>query len=115
MAQLQLRYVAGEIDQVQVHDELMRWYRPDVALAADVCPLPPGRVYPYAAEMAALMVEMKDLPPYVPYIVMDETVPLLGSPFEADQPPLDLFSLSALFNTPAFPLASEGRQPTLLN
>lgn len=99
MARLQLRYVAGEIDQVQVHDELMRWYRPDVAPAADVRPLPPeqpGRAYPYAAEMAALMVEMNDLPPYVPYIVMDETVPLLGSPFEAGQPPLDLFSLSVI-------------------
>ena len=79
MAQLQLRYVAGEIDQVQVHDELMRWYRPDVAPAADVRPLPPeqpGRVYPYAAEMAVLMQEMNDLPPYVPYIVMDETLPI---------------------------------------
>ena len=80
MAQLQLRYVAGEIDQVQVHDELMRWYRPDIAPAADVRPLPPeqpGRVYPHAAEMAALLVEMNELPPYVPYIVLDETLPLL--------------------------------------
>ena len=79
MAQLQLRYVAGEIDQVQIHDELMRWYQPDIAPAADVRPLPPeqpGRVYLYAAEMAALMVEMNELPPYVPYIVMDETLPI---------------------------------------
>ena len=80
MAQLQLRYVAGEIDQVQMHDELMRWYRSDVAPAADVRPLPPeqpGRVYPYAAKMAALMQEMKELPPYMPYSVMDETLPWL--------------------------------------
>lgn len=79
MAQLQLRYVAGEMDQVQVHDELMRWYRPESAPAADVRPLPPeppGRGYPYAAEMAALMGEMNELPPYVPYIVLDETLPL---------------------------------------
>ena len=79
MAQLQLRYVAGEIDQVQVHDELMRWYRPDIAPAADVRPLPPeqpGRVYSFAAEMAALMQEMNELPPYVPYIVMDESLPI---------------------------------------
>ncbi|MFD2722134.1 hypothetical protein ACFST9_25680 [Hymenobacter monticola] len=79
LARLELRYIAGEIDQMQVHDELMRWYRPDIAPAADVRPLPPeqpGRVYPYAAEMAALMAEMNDLPPYVPYTVMDETLPL---------------------------------------
>ena len=64
---------------MQVHDELMRWYRPDIAPAADVRPLPPeqpGRVYPYAAEMAALMQEMNELPPYVPYIVMDESLPI---------------------------------------
>lgn len=80
LAQLQLRYIAGEIDPVQVHDELLRWYRPDVAPAADVRPLPPtqpDRVYPHAAEMAALMEEMNQLPPYVPYTVMDEEVPWL--------------------------------------
>ena len=74
-------HVAGELDQVQVHDELMRRYRPDIALAADVRPLPPehpDRVYPYAAEIAALMVKMNDLPPYMPYIVLDETRPLPG-------------------------------------
>ena len=67
-AALHLRYVAGEIDLGQIHDELMRWYRPDVAPAADVRPLPPeqpGRVYPYAAEMAALLAELATLPPYV--------------------------------------------------
>jgi len=26
-AQLQLRFIAGEIDQVQVQDEVLRWYR----------------------------------------------------------------------------------------
>lgn len=105
MAQLQLRYIAGEIDQVQIHDELMRRYRPDIAPAADVRPLPPeqpGRVYPYAAEMAALMQSMNELLPYVPYTVMYETVPLLGSPFETCEPPLDLFSLSALLDMPTF-------------
>jgi hypothetical protein len=79
LVQLQLRYIAGEIDQEQMHDELMRWYRPDIAPAPDVRPLPPeqpDRVYPYVAEMAALMVEMNELPPYVPYTVMDETLPL---------------------------------------
>lgn len=79
MVQLQLRYVAGEIDQVQVHDELMRWYRTDIATASDVRPLPPeqpGQVYPYAAEMVALMQVINDLPPYVPYIVMNEILPL---------------------------------------
>ena len=79
LVQLQLRYIAGEIDQVQVHDELMRWYRPDVAPAADVRSLPPeqpDRVYSFAAEMAALMQEMNELPPYVPYIVMEETLPI---------------------------------------
>ena len=77
-AQLQLRFIAGEIDQVQVQDEVLRWYRPDIAPAADVRPLPPeqpGRVYPYAAEMAALMQQMNDLPPYVPYTVMPEGLP----------------------------------------
>jgi hypothetical protein len=75
MAHLELRYIAGEIDQTQVHDELLRWYRPDIAPAAEVRPLPPeqpGRVYPYAAEMAALMQQMNELPPYVPYTVMPE-------------------------------------------
>jgi hypothetical protein len=65
----------GEIDQTQVHDELMRWYRPDIAPTADVRPLPPeqpGRVYPYAAEMAALMQQLNELPPSVPYTVMPE-------------------------------------------
>ncbi len=33
----------GIIDLVQVDDELMRWYRPDVAPAAAVRPLPPAR------------------------------------------------------------------------
>lgn len=77
-AQLQLRYIAGEIDQTQVQDEVLRWYRPDIAPAADVRPLPPeqpGRVYPYAAEMAALMQDMNNLPPYVPYTVMPEGLP----------------------------------------
>ncbi|MGI4736146.1 MAG: hypothetical protein ACRYG7_13425 [Janthinobacterium lividum] len=80
LAHLELRYIAGEIDQTQVQDELLRWYRPDIAPAADVRPLPPeqpGRVYPYAAEMANLMREMNDLPPYVPYIVMKEGIPWL--------------------------------------
>jgi hypothetical protein len=79
-AALQLRYVAGEIDQVQVRDELLRWYQPDGGPAADVRPLPPaqpGRVYPYAAEMAALLVELATLPPYVPYTVVDINVPWL--------------------------------------
>ena len=101
MAQLQSRYIAGEIDQVQVHDELMRWYRPEVAPAADVRPLPPkqpGRVYPYAAKMAALMVEMNELPPYVPYTVMDEMVPALGPALETSESLLDLFSLGTLLS-----------------
>jgi hypothetical protein len=79
-AQLQLRFIAGEIDQVQVQDEVLRWYRPDIAPAADVRPLPPeqpGRVYPYAAEMAALMQQLNELPPSVPYIVMPEGMPWL--------------------------------------
>ncbi|RZK30293.1 MAG: hypothetical protein EOO63_07110 [Hymenobacter sp.] len=80
MADLELRYIAGEIDQVQMQDEVLRWYRPDIAPAADVRPLPPeqpGRVYPYATEMAELMQQMNDLPPYVPYTVMPEGVPWL--------------------------------------
>ena len=71
-AQLQLRFIAGEIDQVQVQDEVLRWYRSDIAPAADVRPLPseqPGRVYPYAAEMATLMQQMNALPPNAPYTV----------------------------------------------
>lgn len=79
-AQLQLRFIAGEIDQAQVQDEVLRWYRPDIAPAADMRPLPPeqpGRVYPYAAEMAALMQTMNELPPYVPYTVMPEGIPWL--------------------------------------
>jgi hypothetical protein len=77
---LQLRYIVGEIDQTQVYDELMRWYRPDIAPAADVRPLPPeqpSRVYPYAAEMAALMQQLNELPPSVPYTVMPEGMPWL--------------------------------------
>ena len=31
MAHLELRYIVGELDQPQVHDELLRWYRPDIA------------------------------------------------------------------------------------
>jgi len=76
-AQLQLCFIAGEIDQTQVQDEVLRWYRPDIAPAADVRPLPPeqpGRVYPYAAEMAALMQDMNKLPPYVPYTVIPEGI-----------------------------------------
>lgn len=60
---------------MQVHDELMRWYRPDIAPAVNVRPLlpeQPGRVYPYAAEMAALMQEMNELPPYVLCTVMEK-------------------------------------------
>lgn len=37
----------------------------------------PGQLYPYAVEMAAQMVQMNQLPPYVPYIVMDEEIPKL--------------------------------------
>ncbi|WP_223654557.1 hypothetical protein [Hymenobacter psoromatis] len=73
LAHLELRYIAGEIDQTQVQDELLRWYRPDIAPAADVRPLPPeqpSQMYPYTAEMAALMQQMNELPPRVPYIVM---------------------------------------------
>lgn len=43
----------SEIDQTQVHDELMRWYRSDIAPVVDVRPLPfeqPGQVYLYATE-----------------------------------------------------------------
>ena len=80
LARLELRYIAGEIDQTQVQDELLRWYRPDIAPAADVRPLPPkqpGRVYPYAAEMAALMQQLNELPPSVPYTVMRKGMPRL--------------------------------------
>ncbi len=83
MSQLMLRYIAGVIDLVQVDDELLRWYRPDVAPAADVRPLPPeqpGQVYPYAAEMAALLAELATLPPYVPYEELDMTVSWLEWP-----------------------------------
>ena len=69
-------------------------------------PLPPeqpGQVYPYAVGKAALMVEMNELPPHVPYTVMDETVPLLGSSFETSESPLDLFSLSVLCDTSTSP------------
>lgn len=77
---LYLRYIAGEIDQAQAHDELLRWYGPSIAPAADVRPLPPeqpGRVYPYAAEMAALLAELATLPPYVPYTAVDMDGPWL--------------------------------------
>lgn len=86
MAHLELRYIAGEIDQVQVQDEVLRWYRPDIAPAAGVRPLPPeqpGRVYPYAAEMAALMQDMNELPPYMPYTVMEEGIPWLSNYLDA--------------------------------
>jgi hypothetical protein len=80
MAHLELRYIAGEIDQTQMQDEVLRWYRPDIAPTTDVRPLPPeqpGRMYPYATEMAALMQQMNELPPYVPYTVMPEEIPWL--------------------------------------
>jgi hypothetical protein len=73
-----LRYIAGEIDQTQVQNEVLRWYRPDITPVADVRPLPPeqlGQVYPYAAEMAALMQTLNELPPYVPYTVLPEGIP----------------------------------------
>jgi hypothetical protein len=79
-ARLERRYIAGELDQTQVQDEVLPWYRPDSAPAADVRPLPPeqpGRVYPYAAEMAALMQQLNELPPSVPYTVMPEGMPWL--------------------------------------
>lgn len=90
LARLELRYVAGDIDQVQVHDELMRWYWPDVAPAADVRPLPPeppDRVYPYAAEMAELLHVLSQLPPPQPYINVTNLVPQLAelTPEEAKE------------------------------
>lgn len=69
-------------------------------------PLPPeqpSQVYPYAVEKAALMAEMNELPPHVPYTVMDETVQLLGSSFKMSAPPLNLFSLSVLCDTSTSP------------
>ena len=55
----------------------MRWYRLDIALAADVHPLPPeqpSRVCAYAAEIATLR---QELPPYVPYAAMEQKIPWL--------------------------------------
>lgn len=76
--QLMLRYVAGEIDLAQAQDEMLRWYAPQVAPSADVRPLPPaqpGQVYPYAAEMAALLHELAQLPPPQPYIDITNLLP----------------------------------------
>jgi hypothetical protein len=74
---LERRYTAGKIAQVQVHDELMQWCRPDIASATNVwslSPEQPGRVYPYAVEMAALLQQMNDFPLYVPDSVREDGV-----------------------------------------
>lgn len=90
MSQLMLRYIAGEIDLVQVDDELMRWYRPDIAPAADVRSLPPaqpGQAYPFAADMAELLHELAQLPPPQPYINVTDLLPQLAelTPEEAEK------------------------------
>lgn len=72
IAALHLRYIAGEIDLMQLLDETKRQLHHPEAPTADVRPLPPeqpGRVHHYAAEMAQLLRELAQLPPSQPYTV----------------------------------------------
>lgn len=78
---LMLRYVAGEIDLAQAQDEMLRWYAPQAAPAADVRPLPPqepGQVYPFAAEMAELLHELAQIPPPQSYINVTDLLPQIA-------------------------------------
>lgn len=84
-------YVAGDIDLAMLDGELDRLYPQypsgDPKYPAPPAPRPispplvlveePGRVFPFAAEMAALLAELATLPPYVPYTAVDMNGPWL--------------------------------------
>ena len=85
LARLYKFYVAGDIDLAMVRGELDRLYPQspsgDPRYPAPPAPRPvlpplvlveaPGRVFPFAAEMAALVQEINALPPRQPYIRLD--------------------------------------------
>lgn len=78
-------YVAGDVDLAMIRGELDRLYPqypsgdpnyPDPPAPRPVFPPlmlveEPGRVFPFAAEMAALVQEINDLPPRVHYTQID--------------------------------------------
>lgn len=85
LARLYKFYVAGDVDAAMIRGELDRLYPqypsgdpkyPDPPAPRPVFPPlvlveEPGRVFPFAAEMAALMKEIAALPPRVRYIQLD--------------------------------------------
>jgi hypothetical protein len=85
LVQLYKFYVAGDIDLAMLSGELDRLYPqvpsgdpnyPVSAASRPVMPAlvlieEPGRVFPFAAEMAALVQEIAALPPRQPYIRLD--------------------------------------------
>jgi len=85
LVQLYKFYVAGDIDLAMIRGELDRMYpqylsgdpkHPGLPAPRPVLPPlvlieKPGRVFPFAAEMAALMQEIEALPPPQPYIQLD--------------------------------------------
>lgn len=85
LARLYKFYVAGDVDLAMIRGELDRMYpqypsgdpkypdppAPRPVLPALVLVEEPGRVFPYAAEMDALMQEIAALPPRVRYIQID--------------------------------------------
>ena len=85
LARLYKFYVAGDVDMAMIRGELDRLYPqypsgdpkyPDPPAPRPVFPPlvlveEPGRVFPFAAEMDALMQELAALPPRVRYIQID--------------------------------------------
>lgn len=85
LARLYKFYVAGDVDMAMIRGELDRMYPqypsgdpnyPDPPAPRPIFPPlvlveEPGRVFPFAAEMAALMQELSALPPRVRYIQLD--------------------------------------------
>jgi hypothetical protein len=85
LVQLYKFYVAGDIDLAMVHGELDRLYPqypsgdpkyPDPPTPRPVLPPlvlieEPGRVFPFAAEMAAIVQEIEALPPRQAYMRLD--------------------------------------------
>ena len=85
LARLYKFYVAGDVDMAMIRGELDRMYPqypsgdpkyPDPPVPRPVFPPlvlveEPGRVFPFAAEMAALLQEIAALPPRVRYIQID--------------------------------------------
>ncbi|KUG09212.1 hypothetical protein [Solirubrum puertoriconensis] len=68
-------YVAGDIDLAMLSAEMDRLYfgheYPPLVLVEE-----PGRVFPFAAEIEAMQKELATLPPKVPYLELDLSIPI---------------------------------------